>query len=381
MSESRAGCQIRELDVARRSDRARFVELPFRLARTIDVWRPGVRKYHSDLIHPRRNPFWRTRNAWFFVAIREGQVVGRMGVLDVGNIPDRPRAAVMIMPDFIDDPGVIRALVDAVSRRALERGATELVGPMNPNIHHDIGIQVSGFSEPNAIFMGYQPAYYARRLEDYGFEPLAELDAWSLYERDFLRHGRLRDLALRVERNPSLRIRSANLRRFGEELRVFHHLYSASFDGHWGFVPPTWEEFRFIAGDLKLILKQQMVLIAEWDGEPVGFVLGVPDLYDILPRSSHGRLTPAAVLHTLRRWPRLDRVRVMIAGVLPTHRHHGIHLPLFYRIAASIFELGFRGGEIAWVMRENHAMQHVLPLLGARATKAYRVYTRRLEVR
>lgn len=367
--------------MGRRSHRALFVELPFRLARTIDAWRPGVRKYYSDLIHPRRNPFWKSRNAWFFVAIRDGQVVGRMGLLDVGNVPDRPRAAVMIMPDFIDDPDVVRALVESVSGRARARGARELVGPMNPNIHHDIGVQVSGFDEPNAIFMGYQPPYYARRLEEHGFEPLADLDAWSLYESDFLRHGRLRDLAQRVERNPSLRIRSASLERFGEELEVFHRLYAASFSAHWGFVPPTREEFSFIAGDLRLILKQQMALVAEWDGEPVGFVLGVPDLYDILPKTSHGRITPVVLLRTLRRWRRLDRVRVMIAGILPTHRHHGIHLPLFHRIAASIFDLGFRGGEISWVMRENRPMQHVLPLLGARATKTYRLYSRRLDAR
>ena len=381
MNESQAACEIREIDVARCSDRACFVELPFRLARAIDAWRPGVRKYYSDLIDPRRNPFWSRHEAWFFVAIRDGRVVGRMGVVDLGMIPDRPRSAVMIMPDFIDDPEVVGALVDAVSGRALERGASDLVGPMNPNIHHDIGIQVSGFDQPNAVFMGCQPPYYSRRLEDAGFEMLAELDAWSLYERDFLRHGRLHDLAQRVERNPSLRIRSARLERFDEELRVFHRLYSASFAGHWGFVAPTWEEFRFIAGDLKLILKQQMVLIAEWDGEPVGFVLGVPDLYDIVPKTPHGRLTASVLLRTLWRWRRLDRVRVMIAGVLPTHRHHGIHLPLFYRIAESVFELGFRGGEISWVMRENRAMQHVLPLLGARPAKSYRLYSRRLEAR
>jgi len=374
-------CDIRELNLARRADRELFIDLPFRLASAIDAWHPGLRKFYSDLVHPERNPFWKGREAWFFVALRQGRIVGRMGLLDVGNIPQRPDAATLVMPDFIDDAGVVDRLLEAVITRARDRGARELIGPMNPNIHHDVGIQVSGFEHRNAIFMGYQPPYYARHLEAAGFRAIAELQAWSLFAEGFLREGRLRDLVERVERSPSLRIRSADPRRFQSELPIFHHLYSASFADHWGFTPPTWEEFKFIAGDMRWILKENMALIAEWDGEPVGFVLSVPDLYEILPKTSSGRITPGLLLHTFRNWPKLDLVRVMIAGVLPTHRRFGVHLPLFFRIAGAIFDRGFRGGEISWVMSDNRPMQKVLPLLGAHPSKTYRLYARSLDIK
>ena len=64
--------------------------------------------------------------------------------------------------------------------------------------------------------------------------------------------------------------------------------------------------------------------------------------------------------------------------MLPAYRRHGIHLPLFYRIARAIFDLGFRGGEISWVLAENRPMVRALPLLGARRTKTYRLYGKRL---
>ncbi|MEJ7809651.1 MAG: hypothetical protein WKG32_04455 [Gemmatimonadaceae bacterium] len=372
------GCTVIELFPARRRDRKRFVDLPFSLAKSIEPWHPGLRLFFEALIDPARNPFWEGREAWYFAAIRDGRIVGRMGLLDVGNFPPRPAAAVMLMPDFVDDASVVACLLDAVESRALERGARELVGPMNPNIHHDIGVQVSGFERRNTIFMGYQPPYYARRLEASGFRPLAELQAWELYQESFLQEGRLRRLVDRVERQPSLRIRSVELRRFDRDLAIFFHLYCGAFSDHWGFVPPTWEEFKFIAGDIRHILRANMALVAEWDGQPVGFVLGVPDLYGIIPKASRGRLTPKLVLDVLRKWRRVDEVRVMIAGVLPTHRRYGVHLSLFYRITCAIFDLGFRGGEISWVMKDNAPMAKVLPLLGARPTKTYRLFHKTL---
>ncbi|MBR9988503.1 MAG: hypothetical protein KFH98_02050 [Gemmatimonadetes bacterium] len=370
--------EIVELFLNRRSDRDRFVSVPFTLARAFPSWQPGIRRLHADVVHPSRNPFWRRRRGWFFIARQEGRTVGRMAVIEPGCIPQRPSAAVLAFPDFIDDAGVVRALIDAVCSRAREHGASELIGPLNPDIHHDIGIQVSGFEQRNAVFMGYQPSYYARRLEAEEFLPFMDAHAWSLYHDTFLRTGRLRGLAERVERRPELRIRSADPSRFDDELEVFFHLYSEAFADHWGFSRPTWDEFAFVASDLRYIIRKHLALIAEWNGEPVGFALGVPDIYEILPNNASGRLTIPFVLHMLRRWRSISLVRVMIAGVLPGYRRLGIHAPLFYRMASAIFDLGLRGGEISWVVQDNEGMSESLPLLGARTTKTYRLYTRSL---
>ena len=363
----------------RRADRKLFIDLPFELARGHAAWQPGLRMFSNQLLHPVKNPFWKSHAAWFFIARQRGRIVGRIGLLDIGNVPERPGAATFVMPDFIDDAGVVGALLEAVSERARQCGAHELIGPMNPNIHHDLGIQVDGFDRRNTIFMGYQPPYYARRLEAAGFRGIADLQAWSLYRDEFARDGRLHRVVMRLERRSDLRIRGADVKRFDSELELFHRLYSESFADHWGFVAPTPEEFRFIAGDIRSVLRQNMALIAEWKGVPVGFALSVPDLYAILPRPSSGRITPRFIAHALLRWSRVREVRVMIAGVLPTHRHFGLHVPLFYRMATSIFDLGFDGGEISWVMEGNKAMLKALPLLGSHQTKTYRLYSMPLD--
>jgi GNAT superfamily N-acetyltransferase len=370
--------EIVELFPGRRRDRELFIGLPFMLAQGFPAWQPGIRRINANTVHPGRNPFWRQHRGWFFAALQAGRIVGRAALVGTGSIPQQPAAAVLAFPDFIDDANVVTALLNAVCARAREQGATALIGPLNPNIHHDIGVQVSGFDHRNAVFMGYQPPYYALRLEAAGFQPLLEAQAWSLHRDTFLRTGRMRRIAERVEARTQLRIRSADIRRFQSELKTLFHLYSESFADHWGFERPSWDEFEFLASDLRYLLRQNLVLIAEWDGEPVGFVVGVPDLYEILPHNSSGRLTPPFLLRLLRRWRSISLVRIMIAGVLPSHRGLGIHAPLFYRIAASVFDLGLTGGEIAWVARDNPGMAEALPLLGASPTKTYRLYTKDL---
>jgi hypothetical protein len=372
------GLEIVEVFPARRSDRRRFVELPFSLAAAHAAWQPGLRRLHEDVVHPGRNPFWRTRSGSFFVAVSRGRVVGRLGLIDPGSLPDRPQAAVLAFPDFIDDAAVAASLFAAAEARARQRRARELLGPMNPDIHHDVGIQISGHDRRNAILMGFQPPYYRERFEAYGFEGVADFEAWGLDRETFIAGGRLERAVRRVERQPALRIREVDLSRFDRELELFFRLYTGAFADHWGFSAPSWDEFRFIAGDLRHILRAGMSLVAEWEGEPVGFVLGVPDLYAIVPKSTRGRLTPRFFVEMLLKWSRIDEVRVMIAGVLPAYRKHGVHLPLFYRIAHGIFDLGFRGGEISWVMADNGPMVKVLPLLGARPTKTYRLYRKQL---
>jgi hypothetical protein len=376
---SRAGIEIVEVFPAGRRDRAAFTDLPFELATAHGPWQPGIRSLQEDLIHPGRNPFWKRRNGSFFLATRGGRTVGRMAVVDPGCVPGCPDAAVLAFPDFVDDPDVSARLFASVEERSRQRGARRILGPMNPDIHHDVGIQIAGHDRRNAVFMGYQPAYYRRHFEGLaGFQRLADFDAWALDRDAFLAGGKLHHLAQRVERRLPLVIRPVDLGRFQDELGLFHRLYAGAFADHWGFSAPTREEFQFIAGDLRYILRSRMALIAELAGEPAAFVLGVPDLYAIIPKRTRGRLTPGFLVETLLRWRRMDEARVMIAGVLPRFRHHGIHLPLFHRVAQEIFAMGFRGGEISWVMADNRSMVRTLPLLGAFVAKTYRLYIKPL---
>lgn len=367
--------RIVALNLNARSDRDDFVRFPFRLAETHPYWRPGLRMWQDARIHPRDNPFIRQWQPELFQAMdARGEVLAQAGLVRPGCHREMPEAALLILPDSQDHQEAFSLLMEHLRDRAAAYGARRIIGPFNPNIHYDVGVQYRGFESKNAAFMGYQPPYYSSLFEGFGFYGIEHFDSWHLDRERFRVSAPIARAEQKVLRHPGLSFRQVDLRNFSRELRIFHTLYSESFRDHWGFSAPDFEEFRFIAGDLRHLLRAPMALIAEYRARPIGFVLGIPDPLDAIDKRHRGRLTPRALLHLALHWRKIRRTRVMIAGVLPEFRHTGAHIHLFLQVARNIFDLGYEGGQIAWVMERNRPMQRLLQGIGAEKVQGYRLY-------
>ncbi len=370
---------IREIDPRLKKDRKQFASLPFLLAKKHPAWRPGLRIFEEELLHPDKNPFWKSNSCRLFVSEISGMMVGRLGFLTPGYLKEHPGAGILIFPDFIQDKDVFAALISHVEQEMRQAGCIQVIGPMNPNIHYDVGIQFQGFTFSNSAFMRYQPPYYLSYFTSAGYTSLADFYAWGLTNNQFLVQNSLVKIEQRILHDPDLRIRQLRTKEFNSELKLFFQLYKDCFQDHWGFVSPNFDEFSFLASDLRYILKDSLALIAEWRGKPVGFVLSIPDVYDAIDKTQDGRLSPRALIHLLIHFRRIKHVRVMIAGVLPEARHMGIHVPLFLQIARNIFAAGYEGGQIAWVMENNAPMTRILTMIGAERQQGYRLLIKQLD--
>src|SRR5690606_24096851 len=90
---------------------------------------------------------------------------------------------------------------------------------------------------------------------------------------------------------PRIHIRPVNLRRFDEEAKIILGILNDAWSDNWGFVPLTPAEVRFAGRKLKPIVIPHQVLIAEYDGRPVAFIVSVPDANE-LTADLNGRLLP-----------------------------------------------------------------------------------------
>jgi hypothetical protein len=329
----------------------------------------------DNKINPKKNPFLKKHNLRFFqVCDESGNTIAQAGFVAQGYFAEMPKTGMLVLPDFIENQQAFSALMDFLKTEAKKAGCESLLGPFNPNIHYDVGVQFSYFEETNASFMGYQPKYYHQFFEKYGYKTSENFYSWHLSKSTFLPTDSILKLERKISNQSGLCIRPIELKHYSRELKIFHHLYSDCFSDHWAFVPPDFDEFKFIAGDLKYILKDEMALIAEWHGQPIGFVLGIPDVFEVIYKKFKGKLNIHSVASLWVHYKKIKNSRVMIAGVLPEFRHTGAHLPLFLQVARNIFKLGFTGGQIAWVMDNNQAMNRILPQIGAEKKQGYRVY-------
>ena len=361
------------IDNHKKVDRSKFIDLTYSLARDHVNWTPGLRLIDDDLINPSKNPFLQKNNSVFFIVRQNNKTVGRCALFEPGYWPGKPNTSHFGFVDFIDSKEVSGALFNQLKLFAKQKSVNHLIGPLNPNINYSVGVMNRGFDFPNKILMNYNPKYYLTHYKENGFNELKSFSAWDIPKENNIYHKRFRNALIRISENDKIIIRDVDLKNYDYELKIFFKLYNACFENHWGFVAPSWDEFKFIAGDLKWIIKPKLAIIAEYGRLPVGFVLSVPDYNELLYNNKSGKLLPFHWLHIIQNRNKINYTRIMIAGVLPEYRNTGIHLALFEKIATNIISSGYNGGEISWVLDGNSTLEKSIKMMGAKPVKEFKL--------
>ncbi len=149
-------------------------------------------------------------------------------------------------------------------------------------------------------------------------------------------------------------------------------------------MPLTAAEIAHVGKKLKPIVIDHQVMIAEYDGEPVAFLISLPDINE-MTRDLDGRLLPFGwlkLLWRLRR-SRVEWFRVPLMGV--RHRFQATRtasllafmmIEQVRRTATGIH--GARFAEIGWILEDNGPMLSIAEAIDAHLSKTYRIYERDL---
>jgi len=139
----------------------------------------------------------------------------------------------------------------------------------------------------------------------------------------------------------------------------------------------TSEEFDALAKDLKPVVVPELVLIAEFQGEPVGFSLSLPDLNVAFKYNKKGWLLPG-MLHLLRHKKEIKLVRIIVLGVVPEKMKTGAGTLLLYETGKRGIETGYPFGEAGWVLEDNTMMNRAAEFMSGERYKTYRIYEKSL---
>lgn len=325
------------------------------------------------------NPFFRHADAQLFVASRAGRDVGRIAAfIDRRHNELRgERTASFGFFECENDPATARALLTAVEDWAGQRHMGRLRGPLNPSMNEECGLLIEGFDSPPVFMTTYNPRYYADLLEVQGLGKA--IDLWAYHLAPTERHvARLAPLAERVfQRLPGLVVRPIRKRDFAGEVARLKEIYNASWDDNWGFVPLTDAEFTFKAARLAPLIVEELALVAERAGEPIGLMVSLPD-YNQALKPLRGRPGLLGWLRFRLGVRRIRTGRTVLLGVKKEYRGRGIEATMLVRSFRWALARGFTGLEQSWVFEGNTPVQRDLELLGARVYKRYRLYEKAL---
>ncbi len=364
--------------ITSRSDHTSFLKFPWEIYRDYPMWVPPLLMDRRKLMDRKSNPFYKHADAEFFLARRNGSVVGRIGAIVNHNHNKEHNEHIGFFGFFesVNDPEVSAALFAAATAWLKGRGVQAVRGPASPSVNDEYGLLVDGFDKPPMILMPYNPPYYSALIEAAGFTKIKDLYAYSLYG-DKVMGGKLQRVTEIVRRREGLTIRHLDLRNFKQEVNIIKKLYNEAWQYNWGAVPMTDEEFDYLAKDLKPVVVAELVLIAELRGRPIGFALSLPDLNTALIHNRKGYLLPG--LWCMLRYKKSIRtVRVITLGVLREFLKSGAGGVLFYETARRAIDLGYPDGEASWVLEDNEMMNRGAALLNGQLDKTYRLYQKPL---
>ncbi len=351
-----------------------FIELPYRLYRDDPYWVPPLRIAVKELLDRRKHPFYTAAEAEFFVARRDGRVVGR-----VAAIMDRTHnrfhgedAGFFGFFECVDDAAVAEALLSRARQWVSERGARFLRGPVNPSTNYECGMLIEGFDSSPMVMMTYNPPYYPALMERVGLRKSKDLLAYSSSTQAIDR-SKIERVADRVLAGNGVRVRPINMKDFPREVERVWEVYGAAWSRNWGFVPMSREEFFQQGKEMKQILKPELVLIGEVGDRVVGFALALPDINQAL-KPAGGSLFPTGLLKILYHQRLIKSVRVLALGVVEEHRASGLAAAFYATLVRNARALGYGDCEMSWILEDNVLMNRSLEVMGAKRYKTYRIY-------
>jgi GNAT superfamily N-acetyltransferase len=363
-----------------RADLERFLRLPWRIYAADPHWVPPLLADVRAAVDPAKHPFHRHAEVDLFLARRGSLPVGRIAAVVNRAHNDFHDDSVGFLGLFesIDDQGVADALFEAAAAWLRERGMTSVQGPMNLSTNEEIcspGVLIDGWHRPPVIMMAHTPQYYARLFERSGFAKSKDL--LSFWIEGHAPPTRLKRAYDRLTRDPAVRIRSLNMRRFRDEVALIQSIYNSAWERNWGFVPMTGEEIDHMAKQLKPVVNPKLCVIVEIDGEPAGFALGLPD-FNMALRHVNGRLFPLGLVKLLWHRRRIDTARTITLGLLPGYRNRGLDAAMVTHIYIQGNAAGLWRSECSWILEDNWDMRRGLERMGAVADKTYRIYEKPL---
>ena len=361
--------------VAGGRDLRAFIAFPYRLFRGDPLWVPPLRRDVRTRLTPSKSPFFDHADAKHFMARRNGRVVGRISAVEnrLHNEFHGDRVGFFGFFDAEDDPEAAAALFDAASAWLEPRGLEVMRGPASLSTNDEAGLLVDGYETPPVIMMPHNPPYYARLVEGAGFTKAMDLLAYegtgtSLPER------LVRATRITAERY-GVSVRKLDIKRFTAEVELVKGLYNQAWDRNWGFVPMTDREIEHLAKEFRPVVVPDLVLFAEREGQPIGFVLALPDLNVALKANPSGRLFPG-IVKMLWAARKNNRIRVLLLGAVPEWRGRGIDALLYAEVWRRGNALGYDWAEAGWILEDNAAMRNGLLRMGFRLYKTYRLYDR-----
>lgn len=381
--------QIDITKVSDKGDLAAFIEVAYQINAGDPNWVPPLRSDMRELLTPGRNPFHEHARVQYFLARRDGRVVGRISAhideLALAQPPEQGMGPGTGNWGLLEaeDEAVTDALIAQAEEWLREEGMLRVLAPISLSIWEEPGLLTKGHDHPPMVMMGHDRAEYQGWIEALGYETAKKLHTYDLEVQDGF-PPIVNRIVASGERSARINVRTVDKGRFADEAATIIDILNDAWSSNWGFIPFTETEKAYGAKKLKPIILEGANMIAELDGEPVAFMMSLPDLNAQLIKMD-GKLFPfnwAKLLWWLRNPPQAS-FRVPLMGVKKEYQNSRLASQLAFMMIEyirryAVANHGTKRSEIGWVLEDNQGMVAIAEAINSKINREYRIYSRTL---
>ena len=371
---------IEILEVTTERDLRSFIRFPFGLYSKSPYWVPPLIAEELLTLRRDKNPAFETCTARYWLAKREGKVVGRIaGIINNAYIKKwGHRYARFGWVDFVDDREVSDALFETLERWALSEGMTAVHGPLGfTDMDHE-GMLVEGFDELGTMAAIYNYPYYPVHTESRGYVKEAD---WVEYEIKV--PAAIPEKAERIARITAERrgVHVLDAKKPKDFLPYAHQIFDVineTYADLFSFTPLTETQIAYY---VKLyfpnIVADYVKLMLDDKDRVAGFVIAMPSLSRALQRA-RGRLFPFGFVHLLLAMKRPKYIDLYLGAVRRDLQSKGVDALLMSELARSCIRNHIISAESNLELEENRLVQALWRNFERRQHKRRRCYLKNL---
>jgi len=332
----------------------------------------------NQIFDAEKNVFFKTGNACRWILFDDNnKPVGRIAAFfntDNYQLAEKKIGGVGFF-ECIDNQEAANTLFNTALNWLKNHGVEGMDGPINFGEKDKFwGLMISGFK--NVSYQeNYNPIYYQKLYENYGFEKILEQTTSEVLVENF-DYERFNKLASRVFQNPNYTFEHYSAKNRHKYVNDFITIYNQAWAHRPDFVPMTAERIENTLISIKPILMEDAIWFAYANGEPSAFFVNVIDINQIF-RHLNGKLN---LLEKIKlfwhiNFTKVDRLRGIVFGVIPKYQNTGLETGMIINLYNTMKKHHhIRALELAWIGDFNPKMHSLFKALGAETSKIHYTY-------
>ena len=307
-------------EVQNRSDLKDWVLVPFQLYQDDPKYVPQIIREEMDFFSAGSNPCFSVADTKLLLIRQNNKTIGRVcGIIH--RLEEEKlgyKRGRFGWFECIDDTQVAHAMLEHLENWFIGQGCKEITGPHGFSDLDPEGLLIEGFEALPTIAGSYNPPFYRRLLEDFGFQK--EVD-YLEHRVEFPKDSPLfKKMGRRVAAAESEGYKLVNFAKKKDTLKYsdqWWEVLEASFSQLFGVTPLSDDQKKYYTKKYFGFIEPDFLLMVVDENDIVqGLFLGLPSLSRAFQKAG-GKLLPSGFLHILRSLKKYDTIDFYFAGVRP----------------------------------------------------------------